>query len=168
MLKWLQDLIWGPKEEKTDIQKSVIKSGRDLGTQNKWKKGKTSHSIKFIEDVEKAIVHLNGIVDLIKDGRLILTKSWTVGDVYDISKFNEAIKTCGQIVPTKPKRKVILVPVELDVDGWGWDHPWGVVRDFETKELLGFTEINGEDIVDIGPDENPCEPFEIEVIGLGD
>lgn len=68
----------------------------------------------------------------------------------------------------KPKKKVIIVPVELDIAGVGMPENWCVVRDVDDKEVLGFMMIHDDGPVSMGPDRKPCEPFEIEVVDIGD
>lgn len=70
---------------------------------------------------------------------------------------------------SRPKKKVILVPVELDIAGKDMAKGcWWVVRDAETKNLLGFLPTHSNGPVITGPDRYPCPEFDIEVIDIGD
>lgn len=136
-----------------------------------WQVGKTAASIRFVKDAEFAIKHLQEMVDKIKSGELYLDNFVDVSVPQEF-KFKYIEHDYYKIEPVfkkRPKKKVVLVPVELDGEGEGMaEGCWWVVRDAETNEPLGFLPTHSNGPVITGPDRHPCPEFDIEVVDIGD
>lgn len=138
---------------------------------SEWQIGKTASSIKFVKDAEFAIKYLQELVEKIKSGEMHLEEFVKISVPQEF-KFKYVVEQdCYLLEPVfkkRPKKKVTLRPVELDVAGEGMAPIWSTVRDFETKELLGYLPIDSDGPVIIGPDRNYCQEFDIEIVEIGD